>query len=253
MTVRLAVTSVLTSLLLCICSCSKSFQSADKASEKIRVVVITGGHGFEAEPFFAMFDALDKIEYVEAAQQDHSEILEDIHRWDYDVMVLYNMTQEISPKRCENFVRLLDRGVGVVALHHSIAAFQGWSEYRRIIGGKYYLKPMEEDGVVHQPGTYKHDIDLAVHVADAIHPITRAMGDFEINDEGYKNCVFEKDNRVLLTTDHPASDTPLCWVRKYGEARVCYIQLGHGSKAYTNEHYQNLLSKAIQWSAGTLN
>jgi type 1 glutamine amidotransferase len=228
-------------------------QRGQEHTEKIKVVVVTAGHGFKKEPFFAIFESCDDIEYVEAKQQDHSEIFEDISGWDCDVIVLYNMTQEISPKRQQNFTALLNRGVGLVALHHSIGAFQQWGEYRKIIGGRYYLNEMTEDGVMHGKSDYKHDLDIAVHVRDKHQPITRRMKDFVIHDEAYKKCVFEKDNHVLLTTNHPASDEPLCWVRRYGEAKVCYIQLGHGPEAYANENYRRLVSRAIRWSAGRLN
>jgi type 1 glutamine amidotransferase len=227
-------------------------QRGRKHTEKIKVVVVTAGHGFKKEPFFEIFESCDDIEYVEAKQQDHSELFEDISGWDADVIVLYNMTQEISPARQENFTALLNHGVGLVALHHSIGAYQKWPGYRKIIGGRYYLSEMEEDGVIHGKSNYKHGLDIAVHVSDKRHPITRRMKDFVIHDEAYKKCVFEKDNHVLLTTNHPASDEPLCWVRRYGRANVCYIQLGHGPEAYANENFRRLVSRAIRWSAGRL-
>jgi type 1 glutamine amidotransferase len=247
--------TVLMILLGFLSSCDRRPQSEQPSPErkdKIKVVVVTGGHGFEKEPFFAIFDSFPDIKYVNAHQQDHSEIFEDIGNWDYDVVVLYNMTQEISPERQENFVRLLRQGVGLVALHHSIGAFQQWPEYRKIIGGKFYLKDMVEDGIEHKKSKYKHDINVNVHVKDKKHSITRAMSDFTIIDETYGDQVFEKDNRILLTTDHPTSDEPLCWVRRYAKAKVCYIQLGHDSKAYANEGYQRLIAQAVRWSAGRL-
>jgi len=223
------------------------------AAESIKVVVVTGGHGFEKEPFFALFEGLEDIDYVRAEQQDDSEIFEDISGWEYDVIVLYNMTQEISPRRRENFLKLLDKGVGVVALHHSIGAFQEWPEYRKIIGARYYLKPMEEQGLMHGKSGYKHDLDIAVHVADSRHPITRGINDFSIFDEVYNKCSFESDNHILLTTEHPNSDKPIGWVRKWKNSRVCYIQSGHGPEAYANPNYKRLVSRAIRWSAGRLN
>jgi type 1 glutamine amidotransferase len=227
-------------------------KSAEKPKEKIKVAVVTGGHGFEHDPFFALFEGYDDIEYVEALQKDHSEIFEDISGWDYDVVVLYNMTQQISPQRRDNFTSLLNRGVGLVALHHTMGAFQDWPEYKKIMGGKYYLKPTEEDGVQYQAGTYKHGMDMNIHIADASHPITRGMSDFQIHDETYKNCGHEQDNRVLLTTDHPDSDEPVGWVRQYGQARVCGIQLGHDHLAYENPNYRQLIVRAVRWCAGTL-
>jgi type 1 glutamine amidotransferase len=244
---------ILLAVLACCCSCGESLQKGQEHTEKIKVVVVTAGHGFKKEPFFAIFESPDNIEYVEAEQKDHSELFEDISGWDYDVIVLYNMTQEISPARQENFTALLNRGVGLVALHHSIGAYQKWPEYRKIIGGRYYLNAMEEHGVMHPKSAYKHGLDISVQVKDSRHPITRRMNDFVIHDEAYKKCVFEKDNHVLLTTNHPASDESLCWVRRYGQARVCYIQLGHDPAAYENESYRTLVPRAIRWSAGRLN
>lgn len=215
----------------------------------IKAVVITGGHGFEHDPFFSLFKGNADIEYVEAEQKDHSEILEDISGWDYDVIVLYNMTQNISPQRQENFINLLEKqGVGLLAMHHMLGAFQNWPEYRKITGGKYFLKETDEN----RASTYKHDIDLNVHIANTSHPITRGMSDFQIHDEGYKYCGFEKNNKVLLTTEHPDCDKTICWVRQYGRARVCGLMLGHDSAAYVNPNLRRLVTQAIRWSAGRL-
>jgi hypothetical protein len=165
---------------------------------------------------------------------------------------MYNMTQEISKKRQDNFKKLLDRGIGFVALHHNIGAFQTWPEFKKIAGCKYYLKPAKEGERQIRASTFKHGIDLDVKVADKNHPITRGLKDFKIHDEGYKYCGFEKDNRVLLTTDHTESDETVAWVSKYKKAKICGIMLGHDGKAYANPNYRKLLSQAINWTAGRL-
>jgi type 1 glutamine amidotransferase len=244
----------LTLLMAYVCSCDGFLEPKRSLGhrEKIKVVVLTGGHGFKKEPFFTLFDGYDDIEYVKAPQKDYSEIFEDVSGWDYDVMVLFNMTQEISPKRRANFLKLLDQGVGVVALHHSIAAFQSWPEYRKIIGGKYYLKDTLENGVTHKKSAYKHDVKFALQVKDKEHPITRGLSDFTVHDETYKYSEFEPDNHVLLTTDEPSSDEPICWVRTYGKANVCYIQAGHGVSIYADKNYRRLVAQAIRWSARRL-
>ncbi len=224
----------------------------EQVKKQLEVVVITGGHGFEHDPFFKIFDDIKEIHYAESLQKDQSELFEDIQGWDYDVMVFYNMGQEISPKRRKNFLALLDKGVGVVVLHHTMCAYQDWPEFKKITGTKYYLKEATEGGAIQKAGTYLHDIDMNVRVADRKHPITQGMSDFTIHDEGYKNCWFDKDNHVLLTTDHAASDATIGWVRQYGKSRVCTIQLGHDSKAYENPNYSQLIKRAVLWSAGRL-
>lgn len=236
-----------------VCSCNRLSEPQlclGKQAEKTKMVVVTGGHEFEQKPFLSLFEGYEDIDYIEARQEDESEIFEDISEWDYDLMVLFNMTQGMSEKRQKNFIKLLERGVGVLAIHHSIGSFQQWPEYRRIIGAKYYLTATVENGVEYEPGTYKHDIDFEVYIKDSEHPITHGLSDFLVHDETYKNCVFEADNRVLLTTNHPTSDEPLCWVRNYGKAKVCYIQIGHGPSVYTNPSYRRLVVQAIRWCAG---
>ena len=223
-----------------------------KPLDPIKAVVVTGGHGFEHDPFFELFQGYDDIEYVEAAQKDHSELFEDISNWDYDVIVLYNMTQKISPKRQENFKALLKRGVGLVMMHHAEGAFNTWEDYRRIIGARYPLKPQEIDGVSYAQGTFKHDVDITVHICDPEHPITRGMSDFEIHDETYKGLWFAKDNHVLLTTNHPTSDLTIGWTRMYGDTRVASLQGGHDSKAYANPNFRRLVVRSIRWVAGRL-
>ncbi len=217
--------------------------------KKIRVVVVTGGLEFERDPFFAMLKGHEDIEYTEAQQKDDSEIFEDISKWDYDMIVLFNKTQKISPKRRQNFISLLNRGVGLVALHHSICSFQDWPEYKKIIGSRYYMEAAEKDGLMHQASTYKLDMDLNVHIADTSHPVTLGISDFKINDEVYKNCEFEEDNHVLLTTDNPDSDKSIGWVRRYGKARVFTIQSGHSPRTYENPGYSRLVIQAIRWCA----
>jgi hypothetical protein len=235
-----------------LCSCGELSQSGrdlSKPGRKLNVLVVTGGHGFERKPFFTLFEGYDDIEYVEARLKDDSEIFEDISGWDYDVIVFFNMTQKISPKRQENFKKLVKDGVGVVALHHCMGSYQQWPEYTKIIGGRYNLKASEQDGVKYEASTYKHDANFTVHIEDSKHPITRGLSDFEVHDETYKKCSFEKDNHLLLTTNHPDSDAEIGWVRKYGKGKVCLIMVGHGPSVYANPSYRQLVARAIRWSA----
>ncbi|HUS73151.1 MAG TPA: ThuA domain-containing protein [Sedimentisphaerales bacterium] len=244
-----AVLLVVAGFLCLCCECGRSGKDLSKPGEKIKALVVTGGHAFERKPFFSLFEGYDDIEYVEAQLKDHSEIFEDISGWDYDVIVFFNMTQNISPKRQENFVKLVKGGTGVLALHHCMGAYQEWPEYIKIIGGRYNLKASEEGGVKHEASTYKYDADFTVHIEDSSHPITRGLSDFAVHDETYKKCSFEKDNRLLLTTNHPDSDTQLGWVRRYGKGKVCFIMVGHGPSVYPHPSYRQLVARSIRWCA----
>ena len=61
-------------------SCSEKLSLGTK-SRKLNVVIVTGGHGFKAEPFFAIFDSFENITYLESKQKEQTEIFEDISDW----------------------------------------------------------------------------------------------------------------------------------------------------------------------------
>jgi type 1 glutamine amidotransferase len=219
--------------------------------DKIDVAVVTGGHGFHPEEFFALFQGQDDLQCVEVPLTDESEVFEDISDWKYDVVLLYNMTQDISPKRQENFVRLLkEKGIGVVVVHHAQAAFQSWLEYHQIIGTAYIYFDVEIDGKLWPHCTCKGDQDIAVSIRDDQHPITRGMKDFTMHDETYIGRRWLEGNNVLLTTDHPDNDEPVAWTRQYGQSRVFNIQFGHDQQAYVCPEYRELLIRGIRWTAG---
>jgi type 1 glutamine amidotransferase len=223
---------------------------AETTPRKIRVAVVTGGHGFEEKPFFSLFEGYPDIEFAHAPQKDQSEIFEDLSGWAFDVVAFYNLTQDISAKRRENLLALTDRGVGIVALHHSLGSFNPWPEFKRIIGGKFLMYDQkEDDGQEYKRSSAGGGPPLKVQIHDPEHPITRGLTDFEVPEEFYGGMWFAPDNHVLLTTDHPQNDKTIGWVREYRKSRVCGLQPGHGPPVYQHPTYRELVVRAIRWTA----
>lgn len=217
---------------------------------KIRVLLTFGGHGFEQEPFFAMFDAMKNIEYTKAPLPKSADLLKPGLEQDYDVIVMYDMVPAITPGQQKAFVELLKKGIGLVSLHHNMGAHRDWDEFRKIIGGKFILKPCQIEGQKYTNSGWSHDEDLNVTVLDKRHPITKGVGDFQIHDETYNKYYTAKDVKLLLKTDHPKNDPELAWVQDYGKSRVFYLMLGHDAKAWANPNFVKILTQAIQWTAG---
>lgn len=223
-------------------------KAAEKAG-KVRVLLVTGGHGFEKEPFFKMFKdnpdiTFQAVEHPTAFASFTAEAGKQ-----YDVMVTYDFNQQISDEAKANFVARLKDGKGLVVLHHSIAAYPDWPEYWEILGARYYLNPTNVNGVAKARSAWKHDVDFKVQVADKRHPVTRGLKDFDIHDETYKGFDVFKDCRPLLTSDEPLSNKIIGWAKKYEGTRVVGIQLGHDHFAYENPNYQQLVRQAIAWAA----
>ena len=222
---------------------------AADATAKVRVLIVTGGHGFEKEPFFKLFKDNPDITF-QAVEHPHAyaSLRPDAAR-QWDVLVLYDMQAPIPDEAKEDFVARLKEGKGLVVLHHALCSYQHWPEYAKIIGGQYYLDKTVVDGVERSASSYKHDMDFKVHVADTNHPVTRGLKDFETHDETYFGFGVGSDCHPLLTTDEPTSGKVIAWTKTYEAARVVYIQSGHDHSVYENPSFQRLLRQAMRWVA----
>jgi type 1 glutamine amidotransferase len=214
---------------------------------KTKVLLITGGHGFEKEPFLKVFTDNPKVALTHA---EHSKGTADAFErpdlYNYDAVVLYDMPKEISDAQKKRFVGLFEKGIGLLVLHHALVSYQHWPEYERIVGGHY----PEEDGkggVITDKVGYQHDVDYTVKIAAKDHPITAGMSDFPIRDEIYWGFRTGADIHPLITTDNPKSGKPLGWWRMEGKSGVVYLQLGHGPEAYANPNYRQLIARSIEY------
>jgi len=230
---------------------SASARAEDAAAGgKIRVLLTYGGHGFQQEPFFAMFDAMEGITYAKCELPKQADMLRPGLEKDFDVIVMYDMAKGVSREQQEAFAALVKQGIGVVSLHHNMGAHRDWDEFRKIIGGKFIFAPVEIDGKQYPKSGWSHGEDMKVTVADQQHPITKGLSDFEIHDETYNNYYTDPDAHVLLTTDHPKNDPELAWVKTYGNSRVFYFMLGHDNHAWQNPNYPKIVLNGIRWAAG---
>lgn len=220
-----------------------------KAEEKIKVLLITGGHGFEEKPFFQVFRDNPDITFTAATHSGaNAEAFERSDLLNYDVVVLYDMRRTITPAQREKFLSLFDHGIGLVVLHHAIVSYQHWPDYERIIGGRY-PEADGKAGVVTKEVGYQHDVDIPVKIVAPDNPITAGMKDFTIRDEIYWGFHTQPDVTPLITTTLPKSGKPLGWCRTEGKSRVVYLQLGHGPSAYENPNYRMLVARSIKWAA----
>lgn len=213
-----------------------------QAQTKTRVLIVTGGHDFEREAFFNMFNDMTNVQYKEVIHPHANQIYDSSMIDNFDVLVFYDMVQGIDDSQKNAFINLLKRGKAVVFLHHSLASYQEWDEFEEIIGGRYVLSSEKKEA-----STYRHDVEIPVHVVDSNHPITKGMDDFEIHDEVYGNYKVSSKVKSLLTTTHPESSKIIGWTNNYGKSRIVYLQLGHDHYAYENPNYIQLLKQTIDW------
>jgi len=217
--------------------------------KEIKGLIITGGHGFQEEPFFEMFDSFEDFSYDAVVFPEAFGKLTPEAAEPYDALVFYDMWQDINEAQKSAFIELTQEGKGLVILHHALLSYQGWDEYADIVGGRFYTQPRTRNGVEMPTGTVEHGIQLKVHIADKNHPVTQGVEDFEIVDETYNRFWVSDDVHVLLTTEHPSSGPIIGWAHQYENSKVVHIELGHDELAYKNPGYRKLVCNAIQWVA----
>ena len=221
--------------------------SGQQTSKPIRVLVITGGHNYKVDEFNSMFESLaPEISYSVAQLPVAFEKFLPENRDQYDVLVFYHMWHKITDEQARVFADCINKGKPVVALHHSICAFDDWPEYWNIIGGKYFHKETSFKGKLYQPCSYIHDLNFIVRVTGR-HPVTEGITDFPIFDETYKGYYVAENVTPLLTTEEPSSTPVIGWAKNYGKARIVVLQSGHDAPTFENSNFRKLLKQSINW------
>ena len=221
---------------------------------KLEVLVVTGGHGFKAQPFFRMFDQNPEIHYVTAQQDQAAEAFDrpDLDR--FDVIVLYDSPSKITESQQARFLALFQRGTGLVVMHHALLSYQDWPPYRRIAGGQYAIDDQRVGDVVipgsdcaKDPGQKgcKTDVAIPLTVLAPAHPTTAGLTPFTVVDELYLDLHMADDITPLLGS----KDEVVAWARQEGKSRIVATILGHGPPAYDNPGFARFLRQSIRWVA----
>jgi type 1 glutamine amidotransferase len=225
-----------------------SYSSANPPVKPIRILVITGGHDYKVDQFNQMLTNLgENITFQIAELPAAYDMFLPENRNKYDVLVFYHMWQKITDEQANVLAGCIREGKPLVALHHSICAYDDWPEYFNIIGGKYFHKPTVVRGKEYPACTYIHDLHFRVRIVDRKNPVTKGLTDFDIFDETYKGYYVEEGITPLLTTDEPSSTPVIGWSKTYGKSRVVTLQSGHDAPTFENPNYRKLLKQSIEW------
>jgi uncharacterized protein len=246
----------------------------------IDVLVVTGGHPFDAQPFFAVFDAMTDVRWTAASTPEAG----------HDVVVFYDMPglrftrsdpplEMIQPSNAQREVihQLCAAGVGLVFLHHAIASWPAWHEYAELIGGRFHYAPGTLGGTAYPDSGYRFDVRHTVQVLAPEHPVCAGLGSsFTLTDELYCFPVLDQTITPLLRTtfdtadssqfwsadlairgrrncnegwSHPAGSDLVGWVKTAQASRVVYLQFGDGPVTYADPNFRRVVANAIGWTA----
>jgi len=218
-------------------------QTSDEDS--LRIAVVTGGHAFDVPNFHRLFRQLPGIDAYPQHIEHFASSPEEV-RDAYDAVVFYGMGRGIPVEEGAHYEgkpkaaleRIVERGQGVVVMHHALLAWEKWDFWNQLIGFD------------NRNFRYKEGLQLKIAVGDETHPVTQGMSDFETVDEGYVlHGEYDGKGRVLLSTDHEDAMQQVAWARQQGDCRVFCLTLGHDNEAWTNPDFREVLGRGIAWSA----
>ncbi len=142
-----------------------------------------------------------------------------------------NRVPDLTPAQENGLFDFVAGGKGLVGIHGT-----AWW-----IGGKA-IDLIGGHANWHPPGA-----TFTVQIADNAHPITRGIGDFEVEDEIYMSA-WDPAIHILATATWSEKQHPMAWVKPYGDGRVFYTTLGHGPGTFERAAMQQLVARAVSWA-----
>ncbi|MEN8201657.1 MAG: ThuA domain-containing protein [Bacteroidota bacterium] len=214
-------------------------------NQKLKVLIVVGGHEYDTIQFFDMFRALETMEFDSVSHPRAMDLLASEQIEKYDLLLFYDFIPQMSVKDSSVYLELTSKGIPLLFMHHSLCTFQEWDGYRQMAGGKYVMPGFGDD--TSELSDYAHGLDLDVKILDPDHPVTFGLEEFTIHDEGYSNIMINKEVHPLLGTSHPQCAPLMGWTTQVQNSTCIYLMFGHDRLAYENESLHHLLMNSILW------
>lgn len=250
-----------------------------------RLLTIARGHPYERDAFHTLFEGLDEYDVAHAEQPAAQQLLGPQAARQYDAILCYDMPgidftagdapRPVAPNESftESYLAMLEAGVGLVLMHHAIAAWPAWPEYADIVGGRFHYRQAQLRGQHWPDSGYRHQVSHTLSVVQS-HPVTEGLPEqFDMVDELYLCPVFEDDVIPLLRSDydftsdhfyssaravagqmytregwsHPPGHNLVGWVKRYRNSPIVYLQGGDDGAAMGNPHFRQLVHNAVRW------
>lgn len=209
----------------------------------MKALVLSGeNHRFnESAPVIHGF--LDAHDDIDAELSDDKDALKDLKG--YDVLVLgtgftksvkqadgsVDRVDDLSADQEQGLFDFVSEGGGLVGVHGTA----WWIPSRAVplIGGHANWHP---------PG-----LTFEVEIDDQDHEITRDVEPFEVDDEIYMSA-WDPGIHVLASATWSEKRHPMAWTQPYGQGRVFYTTLGHGSGTFERPMMQKLVTNGARWA-----
>lgn len=248
------------------------------------LLVLSGGHPYEAGPFADLLGALGDWDNTHLVHPEGGEADAAAAIAAADALLFYDMAgysfgdggvtmRAPSPAFKQAITARFASGKGAVAMHHALAGWALWPEWHEWLGGQFHYQP----GPYGPDSGYRHDVAYEAHVV-ADHPVTRGLpASFPVTDELYlcpidesaftplvraEGFAFTRDNFYSAAQavagamfsnegwEHPPGSNCIAWESRNCPAPLVYLQCGDGPATYTNPNVRRMLSQALDYTSG---
>ncbi|MEL7199508.1 MAG: ThuA domain-containing protein [Pseudomonadota bacterium] len=253
-----------------------------------RLLVLSGGHPYEAGPFEEMIHALGDWEVTHLIHPEAEEAVSAGAADEADALLFYDMggytfadggVTTVVPSQGfrDAITRRFASGKGAVAMHHAIAGWAEWPQWHEWLGGRFFYQPGTWRGGPVPDSGYRHDVEYTAQLGSD-HPITAGMPrEFPACDELYLCPIDESAVTPIIRAEgfgftrknfysaaravagdmfsrdgweHPPGSNLIGWETRAENAPLIYLQFGDGPDTYANQNVRQILANALQYTAG---
>ncbi len=258
----------------------------------LRVLAVTGGHRVDLDAFLDMVSALAAARgwlWAHSVQPSAQAWLDGRHAGAWDAVLLHDLPglqlrrgrsprpQGPAPEVARALVGLLERGVGIVAVHHALAGWPAWDRWADVLGGRFCYAPGRWHGKA-WPSSGTRVTTYTARVVAPEHPVCAGLEDLVLTDELYC-CPVAEDRVVPLLrhdadvspagfrsayehvlhgaaaapdcTGHPPASDLVAWATSAASSPVVYVQPGDSGATFGVPGYRQLIGGAVDWVAST--
>jgi hypothetical protein len=248
------------------------------------LLVLSGGHPFEAEPFAALLASLTGWDVTHVQHPEAESAVADGAAQEADAILFYDMagydfadgrvtSRAPLPEFCAALSAYFNSGKGAVAMHHALAGWADWPQWNEWLGGRFLYQPGIVRGQACPDSGYRHDVAYRAQLLTE-HPVTAGLPrEFAMCDELYLAQIFADDVTPLIAAqhdfvrsnfysaaaavagqmfsndgwDHPPGSNLIAWHKPVLAGRLVYLQCGDGPESYANAHIRHLLANALDF------
>jgi len=223
-------------------------RSQESAAKPIRVLIIddkSPGYYADMHTEVTLRNLIRQDKRFEVVLVQDAEILGTDIPFDYDVLLVH-FKNYCTPKRNAamqtNLEKFVTEGGGLFVFHFGCGAFEDWAGFEKLAGRVWDPKLPAHDPYGRFP----------VRIIDKTHPITKDIGNFEIQDELY-TCL--RDSKIPIRVLAEAVSTvdgkthPMAFVLENGKGRTFHTTLGHDDKSLSAVGFQTMIKNALVWCA----